>query len=87
MIATAESRMTCFTLVKKEIDQQMKVIQEKVDIVIATIKANVQSVDNPTGLLMRGEAEYLKCLQIKNERLEELMRQDEAHWAENLDMI
>ena len=87
MIATAENRMMSFTQVKKEIDSQMAVIKEKVDTVIATITGNVQSDENPTGLLMKGEAEYLKCLEINSKRLEELMRQDEAHWAENLDMI
>ena len=51
------------------------------------VQGNVRCEANPDGLLTRKEGEYLACLELQHVKLEELMRKDEAHWAENLEMV
>ena len=87
MVAVAENRLACYLQVKSEVDTQMAQIHERVQNVKCIIKENVQSDENLSGVLTREETLYLECIEIKHVQLENLMRQDEAHWAENLEII
>ena len=62
-------------------------METKAEMIRLVIKDNLRSEDNPTGLLTKKEADYLECFELKNRQLGELFEQDEAHWAENLEMI
>ena len=64
----------------------MGVLREHLADIHGLIKENSQSKGNPHCLLTRGEQTYLECLEIKHAKLEELLRSDEAHWAEHLEM-
>ena len=44
----------------------------------------MKSSQNPGRLLTRSENDYLKCLKLKKAKLDELLRQDEEFWIENL---
>jgi len=50
------------------------------------IRDNIHSDQNSEGVLTRGEANYLGCLELKHQELETLFRQDEASWAENVEI-
>ena len=65
----------------------MAEIQTKADQLRQTIKENVRGLENPTGILTKGEKEYLDCLEVDKEKLKELFEHDEAHWTENLELI
>ena len=41
---------------------------------------------NPNGLLTRRVEDYLSCLTIKHGELDNLLMQDEAHWAEKVEL-
>ena len=45
------------------------------------IKENVQSEDNPNGVLTKTEDEYLTCLALQD-NLEVKLRDDDAFWSE-----
>ena len=50
----------------------------------------MRSLENPTGVLTKGETEYLDCvtcLEVDKGKLGELFVQDEAHWTLNLEQI
>ena len=51
------------------------------------VKGSVLGKENPKGVLTKSEQEYIACLEMQHVRFESLMRQDEAHWAENLEMV
>ena len=74
-------------LIKSEIDSKMTVVHETLSQVRLIVKGNVKNEANPEGLLTRDEAKYLMCLELKHVELEQLFKQDEAHWAENLLMV
>ena len=78
--------MEGFALLKAELDSQMSEIHERLSNVHVIVRENLTSEKNPDGLLTAGEANYIKCLQLQHTELEELLRQDEAHWAENREM-
>ena len=65
----------------------MTVVHETLSQVRLIVKGNVKNEANPEGLLTRDEAKYLMCLELKHVEFEQLFKQDEAHWAENLLMV
>ena len=79
--------MACFLQTKADIDTQMAQIHERVQIVKDIVKGSVRGKENPKGVLTKSEQEYIACLEMQHVRFESLMRQDEAHWAENLEMV
>ena len=87
MIAYAENRISRLIQVKSDVDSQMTQIHERVKNIKEIIKENLLSDANPAGVLGRCEADYFACLEMKHVRLEELIRQDEAYCAENLELI
>ena len=50
---------------KREIDQQVGEIIERVETVDYIIEENLLNESNPDGLLTSDEAKYLECLEIK----------------------
>ena len=71
---------------RAKIEAKMIVLQEHLVGIRELIKQNSKSKTIPGGLLTRGEQKYLDCLEIKKVELEELLRSDEAHWAEFQEM-
>ena len=76
-----------FRSLKTEIDVAMTEVHEKVAVVVKKIEANFMSEDNPQGLLVQGKQKYLSCLQMQQKELEILLRQDNAHWEQNLKAV
>ena len=70
-----------------EIDASLAKALEHLEYARTKIRSNVFSKENPHGLLTRREKKYLKCLELDYQGLDDLMRQDEAHWAENLEIV
>ena len=64
----------------------MSDIHERLASVHSIVRENVVCEKNPDGLLTKGEANYIQCLQLQHVQLEELLQQDEALWAENREM-
>ena len=83
LLAVAKKKVEGFRILKGEIDRQMSQIHEGISKVQCVIRANVFNKKNQDGLLTSGEASYLKCLQMQHVQLEEILRKDEAHWAQN----
>ena len=79
--------MVGFRSLKAELDEDLAGILQRVEQFKTKIKANLYSNENQDGLLTRGEEKYLSCLQIEYQRLENLYREDEAQWAENLETV
>ena len=87
MLSNAEKRKEVFLNVKTDIDSKMMIIHTNLDEVKALFKGNIQSTDNPAGVFTQGEEKYLECLELGHVKLEDLMRNDEAHCEEILVMI
>ena len=64
IMSEAKTREESFLSVKLEIDAAMMVAHEKLEWVRQTIKANIQGKDNPLGLLVQPEHDYLRCLEL-----------------------
>ena len=64
MVAVAENRVATFNYVKEEIDTRMADVHERLDGVKSLIKENVQSTDNPTGVLTKSVETYMDCLSL-----------------------
>ena len=67
--------------IKIEINASLVKALEHLEEARAKIRSNVLTEENPYGLLTREEEKYLKCLDLNLRGFENLMRQDEAHWA------
>ena len=48
------------------------------------IGANLQSPENPNGLLTKSEQSYLECFEIKHHELELIFREDETFWKQKV---
>ena len=80
MVAVAENRLSTFDSVQEEISQRLDQIKE-------FIYENVQSTApaNPTRVLTNSYEVYMERLSF--DQLNEIFRQDRAHWVENTKMI
>ena len=80
MVAVAENRLSTFDSVQEEISQRLNQIKE-------FIYENVQSTApaNPTRVLTNSYEAYMERLSF--DQLNEIFRQDRAHWVENTKMI
>ena len=58
-----------------------------IESVKAIIRQHVNSKENPTGVLTSEESEYLGCVDIKSDRLQELLNSDETKWIDNNELI
>ena len=70
---------------KGEIDEAIVQLVPKLEVLLRKVKSNVKSAENPDGLLTRGLDQYFGCLDFNSRKLERLLQQDEAHWAEQYD--
>ena len=84
MVKQAQRRVDGFNSLKGEIDEDMAKAHESLDRVRGKIQANTLSEHNPHGLLSGNQNDYLKCLEMKHRDFEQLLKKDEARWAENL---
>ena len=71
---------------KSEIDDDMQIVQEKLDEVASKIRANIANAHNRDGLLLGAEKDYIDCLKVKHRELEELLSRDEAHWIRQVEI-
>ena len=83
ILATAQTKMDGFIQVKEDIETHVAAIQVKLEYVRTIIRDNEQGGRNPHGFLTRDKDKYLRCIDLQNVELENLLRQDEEHWAEN----
>ena len=84
IVVTAQQKLTCYNVLKGEIDTGMARVHEALDDVRKKIIINCQSEQNRDGLLTGKEVDYLQCLEMDYRKLEQLLRQDEEKWAENI---
>ena len=54
---------------------------ERLESLKRVIRVNVRNEDHPAGVLTNKEDEYLECIQIQNQRLNDMLFQDEVNWA------
>ena len=87
MIAVAEQKIIGMDVLKAQIQEKMAAINERVDDLKNLIRENTVNEVNENGLLTKSQADYFDCLDVKPQQLEQLLRQDEEHWAQNLEMI
>ena len=59
-------------------------VHEAVEEIRKTIKRNLYDKAGKTGYLTQKEAEYLTCLVMKHEELEQLLRKDEVQWSKHI---
>ena len=78
--------MNAFLQTKGEIDQRMAEVHERLESVKQIIQNNCFKEGGVMdGVLTQDKSAYLDCLVLFHERLERLLRNDEAHWAQNLE--
>jgi hypothetical protein len=58
-------------------------LHQRIEAIKLKIRVNVQNSENSEGLLTRPAQDYLSCLEIRNQDLEEMFRQDEAFWTKS----
>ena len=63
------------------------VIQENVAQIKALITENLAPGESYNGVLVQGEENYFDCVRLDGEKLNGLMERDEAHWAENKELV
>ena len=86
MVAVAQQKLTGYNVIKGEIDTGMVRVHEALYDVRRKILENCKSEQNQDGLLTGKQEDYLQCLEMDYRKLEQLLRQDEAKWADNLDV-
>lgn len=61
----------------------MKEIVKNAEIIKNLVLENVQTRQNTIspGVLTSNQGDYLACLKIDHEQMEELLKSDQAHWA------
>ena len=59
-------------------------LHQRIEAIRLKIRANAQNAGNIEGLLTRPVQQYLSCLEIRHQDLEDLFRQDDAFWTKNL---
>ena len=64
MLANAQNRSKTITEVKTQIYDRVTVIHENFAQVKTLVKNNINKKENPTGVLVQAEAEYLECLEF-----------------------
>ena len=85
IVSQAQDKIADFQSFKSEIDADMMALLELSEAIKQKISRCVKTRANPDGLLTQSEQEYLSCLELGHRKLEDLFRQDDAYWAENLD--
>ena len=73
-------------MIKGEINTGMVRVHEALDDVRKKIRENCKSEQNQDGLLTGKQEDYLQCLEMDYRKFEQLLRQNEANWADNLDV-
>ena len=73
VIDKAHDKTTTFKTLKNEISTDLFAINKSIETLGAKIKVNLKGQDNAAGLLTHNESDYLKCLELKKEQLEELL--------------
>ena len=58
-------------------------LHQRIEAIKLKIRANVQNSENSEGLLTRPVQNYLSCLEIRHQDLEDLFRRDDAFWTKN----
>ena len=86
-IREAEGKIERLAAVKIEIDASLAKAQKHLEEARMKIRSNLLTEENPYGVLTRGEEKYLKSLELDYRSLENLMRQDEGHWTDNLEVV
>ena len=66
IVRTSTFQSLRFRSLKSEIDTEMALVHQTLEGVTRKIKANVRSEDNPNGLLVQQEYEYLRCLELQH---------------------
>ena len=87
IVNKAQSQIENFNTLNNEINEDMRLLNIGIQVLGMKIKKNLKNDENKDGLLTRPEEDYLQCLELKKDQLDELLRQDEAYWAENLDLM
>ena len=86
IISTAEKQQAGFNELKSAIDGKMLGVHQTLEEVRQMIRDNIKSPQHLEGLLTRREAHYLGCLELNHRELENLFREDQAQWAENVEI-
>ena len=76
-----EAKVEGFRSLKSDLDDKMAIVHENLDSIRTIVKENTLTLQNEDGVLTSDEAEYLKCIEVQHVKLEQLLRKDEAHWA------
>lgn len=79
-IENAQANCEKFITLKEEIEQEMKMVEEQVDILKDKVRANLKSEENPDGLLTCKQDDYFDCVAMEREVFRSLLDKDETHW-------
>ena len=86
LIREASDKRDAFSSLKGDINNGILEVLTKLDALQQKVKANMKTDQNPDGLLTRSEFSYIACLSIRHAPLENLLMQDEVHWAINYEL-
>ena len=87
MIENAEKQVIQIAKVRSKVRDIVMVIHENVAQVKALMNENLATRDSPGGVLVQGEDNYFNCVKLEGEKLNALLERDEAHWAENKELV
>ena len=74
VIEQATAKLDSFRNLKGEIDTDMMQIFERLEAVEKKIRDNCVSKEKPWNVLMQPEADYIECLKMQHEKLEQFFR-------------
>ena len=83
-IDAAQLKIVQFKSLEKEINAEMVAVLKQAIAIKKKINLNLQTEDNPEGLLTHPELEYFKCLEVDYVNLKNLLEMDSQYWTKNL---
>ena len=79
--------LTAFKELKSEIENDIGQINDILVKINRKITANINSVDNPNGLLIGEEDAYLCSININRLKLYDLFKTSQEHWNEVVEKV
>ena len=82
--ATAEARLAKFKKMKTELEQGMEPIIKQLKVLQVKIGRQIYDEKEGRGVLTHKLDEYMNCLNISNDRFEDLLKVDLKYWNDTL---
>ena len=83
----AEARVAKYTALEDELEHCVKIIDDGIFQLSKKVKENLRTEQNPEGLLISNESDYLDCLEYKKQTFLDLMAKDKKHWHGSRDLV